>query len=149
VRGLLDELSVVPADITILDMEASIEHMTRGTVRHVDTMLVLVEPYFRALETAGRMVPLARDLGIPDVVAIANKMRTPEDATAVNQYCASHGIEVIATVPFDVSITEADLRGVALLDYAPDAPAVHALRGLARSLADRAGGPAITPRSGA
>ncbi len=138
-RGLLGELAVNPADITILDMEASIEHMTRGTIRHVDTMLVLVEPYFRALETAGRMAPLARDLGIPDVVAIANKIRTPEDEAAVNQYCSSHGIEVIAMVPFDESITEADLRGVALLDYAPDAPAVKALRGLATSLVKRAG----------
>ena len=138
-RGLLGELSVKPAEITILDMEASIEHMTRGTVRHVDTMLILVEPYFRALETAGRMAPLARDLGIPDVLAIANKIRTSADEAAVNQYCASHGIEVIATVPFDVSITEADLRGVALLDYAPDAPAVQAIHGLARSLASRAG----------
>ena len=138
-RGLLGELSVKPADVTILDMEASIEHMTRGTVRHVDTMLILVEPYFRALETAGRMAPLAHDLGIPDVLAIANKIRTPADEAAVNQYCASHGIEVVATVPFDVSITEADLRGVALLDYAPDAPAVAAIQGLARSLVSRAG----------
>ncbi len=138
-RGLLGELSVKPADVTILDMEASIEHMTRGTVRHVDTMLILVEPYFRALETAGRMAPLAHDLGIPDVLAIANKIRTPADEAAVNQYCRSHGIEVIATVPFDVSITEADLRGVALLDYAPDAPAVTAIQGLARALVSRAG----------
>ena len=139
-------MSVKPADVTILDMEASIEHMTRGTVRHVDTMLILVEPYFRALETAGRMAPLAHDLGIPDVLAVANKIRTPADEAAVNQYCASHGIEVIATIPFDVSITEADLRGVALLDYAPGAPAVEAIRGLARSLVSRAG---ITNEKGA
>ncbi len=99
-RGLLGELSVKPAEITILDMEASIEHMTRGTVRHVDTMLILVEPYFRALETAGRMAPLARDLGIPDVLAIANKIRTSADEAAVNHYCASHGIEVIKTIRF-------------------------------------------------
>ncbi|MEP6871313.1 MAG: hypothetical protein ABI939_05625 [Anaerolineaceae bacterium] len=137
-RGLLGELAVQPADVTILDMEASIEHMTRGTVRHVDTMIILVEPYFRALETAGRMAPLARDLGIPDVLAIANKIRTPADEVAISKYCETHGIEVIATVPFDESITEADLRGVALLDYAPDAPAVHALRTLARSLVKRA-----------
>ena len=138
-RGLLNELAVEPADITILDMEASIEHMTRGTVRHVDTMLILVEPYFRALETAGRMAPLAHDLGIPTVLAIANKIRTPEDEVAVNTYCDAHGIEVIARVPFDVSVTEADLRGVALLDYAPEEPVVQALHELARSLARRAG----------
>ena len=132
-------MAVKPAEVTILDMEASIEHMTRGTVRHVDTMLILVEPYFRALETAGRMAPLARDLGIPEVLAIANKIRTPADEAAVNQYCSSHGIEVIATVPFDVSITEADLQGIALLDHAPDAPAAQALRDLARTLAARGG----------
>src|SRR5437763_16097885 len=40
------------ADATILDMEASLEHLARGTVRHADVLLVVTEPYYRSLETA-------------------------------------------------------------------------------------------------
>ena len=56
-----------PADVTVLDMEASLEHLTRGTVRNVDVLLVVAEPYYRSPETAGRLVPLARELGLERV----------------------------------------------------------------------------------
>src|SRR5437762_2621239 len=48
-----------PDDVTVLDMEASIEHLTRGTVRNVDVLLVVTEPYYRSLETMGRTAPHA------------------------------------------------------------------------------------------
>ncbi|HXI17841.1 MAG TPA: hypothetical protein VNM48_15880, partial [Chloroflexota bacterium] len=69
-RGVLGQLdqadsgSAGERDLTVIDMEASIEHLSRGTLRHVDTLLIVAEPYFRALETAGRTVKLARDLAI-------------------------------------------------------------------------------------
>jgi len=119
----------------VIDMEASIEHLSRGTLRHVDTLLIVAEPYFRALETAGRTVKFARDLSIPNVFAVANKVRTPEDAQAVRDYCAGHNLDVIAVVPFDESVTTADRAGHALLDVAPDSAAVGVLSGLADRLA--------------
>lgn len=121
-------------EVTIVDMEASIEHLTRGTVRNVDLLLVVTEPYFRSLETAGRIAPLARELGIPRVAAIANKLRTPRDEEAVRAYCTAHDLEVIAAVPFDEAVTEADAQGRALLDHAPEAPAVRAVADLAGRL---------------
>ncbi|MGI8549979.1 MAG: hypothetical protein ACR2PL_04145 [Dehalococcoidia bacterium] len=114
----------------MLDMEASIEHMSRGTPRHVDMMLVVTEPYYRSLESAGRLVPLAQELGIPRVMAIANKVRTDRDNETIQEYCARHGIDLVASIPFDGSVTEIDLEGKALLDVHPDAPAVQALREL-------------------
>ncbi|MBA2454543.1 MAG: hypothetical protein H0V47_15340, partial [Chloroflexia bacterium] len=59
--------SLRPDDVTVLDMEASIEHLTRGTVRDVEKLLIVTEPYFRSLETLGRTVPLARELGLADL----------------------------------------------------------------------------------
>jgi len=64
-------------------MEASLEHMRRGTVRHVDTMLIVTEPYFRSLETAARLAELGREIGIQRVAAVANKVRTEEEEAAV------------------------------------------------------------------
>ncbi len=117
--------------MTVTDMEASIEHMSRGTIRHVDTMIMVTEPYFRSLETVGRMAPLARELGIEHVWAIANKVRSARDEEIIRSYCAEHGVELGAVVPWDEAIQEADREGLALMDYEPAAPAVVAVQGIA------------------
>jgi CO dehydrogenase maturation factor len=130
---------VRPADVTILDTEASIEHMTRGTVRTVDAVLLVTEPYYRSLETTGRLAPLARELGIPRVWAVANKLRSARDEEAVREYCERHGIEVVGAVPFDERVTEADNGGVALLDHAPDGSATVAIGKLVDLLEERLG----------
>ena len=128
-----------PGDVTVLDMEASIEHLTRGTVRNVDALLVVTEPYYRSLETTGRIVPLARELGLERVWVIANKVRTQADEAAIREYCGRHGFEVIGVVPFDESVTAADQAGRALIDHAPSAPAVTAVAQLADVLIERLG----------
>ena len=137
-RGVVGELGKArPDDVTILDTEASIEHMTRGTVRTSDAVLLVTEPYFRSLETTGRLAPLARELDIPHVWAVANKVRTPSDEAAIREYCERHGIEVVAVVPFDPRVTEADNAGVAVLDHAPESAAVSAATALAQTLESR------------
>ena len=68
--------------VTVVDMEAGLEHLSRGTDRHVDTLLVVLEPYFKALETARRCAELGRELGIPRVWGVANKLRGPEALAA-------------------------------------------------------------------
>jgi CO dehydrogenase maturation factor len=133
VRGLLGELATGTngENMTITDMEASIEHMSRGTIRHVDAMIMVTEPYFRSLETVGRMAPLARELGIEHVWAVANKVRSERDEEIIRSYCAEHGVELGAVVPWDEAIQEADREGRALMDYDPEAPAVVAVEGIA------------------
>jgi len=70
----------------LVDMEASVEHMRRATVRHVETLLVVTEPYFRALQSAGRLIRLARGLGIPRILGVANKVRTSEEEAAIRTW---------------------------------------------------------------
>ena len=54
----------------------------------VDTLLVVAEPYFKSMETAARCKPLAEDLSIPRIVAVANKIRGPQDEDAMRQFFA-------------------------------------------------------------
>jgi CO dehydrogenase maturation factor len=138
-----DRPSRTTADVTILDMEASLEHLARGTVRNAEVLLVATEPYYRSLETTGRIVPLARELGVSEVLVVANKLRTERDTAAVREYCARRGFEIVAEVPFDASITEADDAGQALLDVRPHAPAVVEITRLADRLLERLG--AVAP----
>ena len=129
-------------------MEASIEHLTRGTVRTSDVLLLVTEPYYRALETMGRMAPLARELGIPFVLAVANKVRSERDEAAIREYAARRGIvEIAGVVPYDERVVEADRQGRAVIDLDPTAPAVVAISALAETLVERVGTPA-RPGSG-
>ncbi len=110
-----------------MDMEASIEHLSRGTLRYVDALLVVLEPYYRSMETAGRTVPLARALGIERIYGVANKLRSPQDAEAVEAYCRKHDLELIARIPFDDNVVEADRTGRAVIDYDVTSPIVEEL----------------------
>jgi len=142
VRSLLGELATGTngETVTVTDMEASIEHMSRGTIRHVDAMLIVTEPYFRSLETVGRIAPLARELGIEHLWAVANKVRSPRDEEIIRSYCAERGIEVGGVVPWDEAVQEADREGRALMDYEPTAPAVVAVEGIADLLEKQVAG---------
>jgi len=123
--------------VTIVDMEAGLEHLSRGTARHVDTLLVVVEPYFKALEIGGRAADLARELGIRRVLAVANKLRDAEDAAAVRACVDARNLPLAAQVPLDEGIRRADLAGRAPIDVA-DSPAVAAIAALARQLVEPA-----------
>lgn len=133
-RGITQDM-LAEADVAVLDMEAGLEHLGRGTVEHVDLLLIVVEPYYRALEVAGRTAALARDLGVRRIAVVANQVRNAADAAAVSEYCRKHDLELIAAVPYDEAVLEAERRGLAPIDYAPDSPAVTAIRRLAETLA--------------
>ena len=129
-RGLVAETS----RMAIVDLEAGLEHLSRGTARHVDTLLVVGEPYFKSLEAAQRSFTLARDLGIAHIHMVANKIRTPRDEDTVREFAARHAMDIAAVVPYDTAVTEADERGAALIEHRPDAPSVMAIRHLADEL---------------
>ncbi len=120
--------------MVIVDMEASVEHMRRATVRHVDTLLVVAEPYYRALEAARRLIELARELGIGRILAVANKVRSEKEERAIRTFLERLDVPLAEVVPFDPAVGEADLEGRALLDYRPDAESVAAIRALADRL---------------
>lgn len=119
-------------------MEASIEHLSRGTLRDVETLLIVTEPYFRALETLGRTAPLARDLGIPRMYVVANKVRSERDEAAIREYSTRLGMDVLGVVPFDEAAQEADRMNRALIEYRPSAPAVRAIAGMVNALTEDA-----------
>jgi CO dehydrogenase maturation factor len=127
--GMLGEERVT----TVVDMEAGLEHLSRGTDRHVDTLLVVLEPYYKALETARRCAELGRELGIGRVLGVANKLRGPDDTAAVRDYAAAHGLRLAGEVPFDEGVYQAELAGRAP-PASPEAPAARAVAGLADAL---------------
>ncbi len=137
VRGFLGELvenNRVERDV-VVDMEAGLEHMSRGTGRHVSHILAVVEPYYRSMETARRIVELAAEMGIASVQAVANKVRDEEDRDAIQQFCAAHGLDVIGEVPYDPTLVVAERNARSPLDHDASSPSMLAIASLARTLA--------------
>ena len=132
VRTLIEAAPAGDQDMTILDTEASPEHLSRGTAKYADALLAVVEPYFKSLETGRRMAALARDLGLEDVKLVANKVRDERELEAVREFAESNDIEVAGVVPFDDQLSAAERAGLAPLDFDPDSPAVEAIGKLAR-----------------
>jgi CO dehydrogenase maturation factor len=142
VSALLDDLGRSEGTVTVVDLEASPEHLSRGTARHVDVLLLVAEPYYRSLETVRRMAVLAAELAIPRVVVVANKVRLPEDAAAIAEFCDRHGLTLAGEVPWQDGVLDADGQGIPVIDHGAARPVVDAVRDLAGALL---GEPAPTP----
>ncbi len=124
VGGMLQEKGVV----AVVDMEAGLEHLSRGTSRHVDTLVVMMEPYYRALETARRTVALGKELGVERVVVVANKVRDAVDRKAIADYAGAHGLDILAEIPYDDELRRGDQKRMAPVDTgAPSLVAINAL----------------------
>ncbi len=117
----------------MLDMEAGVEHLSRGTTRNTDILLVVAEPYYKSLETAARAVKLGRELGIKRVLTVVNKVR-PADEESIHQFVSRHGLDVAAEIAYDESVLEADRRGIAPIDYDASATMVHSVETLTSRL---------------
>ncbi len=117
-----------------MDMEAGLEHLSRGTGKHISQFLAVVEPYYRSMETARRIVELAAELGIGKVQAIANKVRNDADRTAIEAFCQSHGMDLVAEIPYDPDLADAERTGVPPIEHSPESPAMRAIGQLATAL---------------
>lgn len=133
VRGLIAELTSI-GEHTVTDMEAGLEHLRRGTARHVDMMLVVAEPYYRSLEAAMRTAELAHELGIKHVKVVANKVRHLDDLKAIETFCEQHGMSIIGQVPLDETLMDAERDEQSPYDFAPNGPGVEAIRKIAAEI---------------
>ncbi|MBA2318597.1 MAG: P-loop NTPase [Euzebyales bacterium] len=134
VSSLLADLGDRPRGMTIVDMEASPEHLSRGTARHVDLLLLVAEPYYRALETARRLAALAAQLPIARVAVVANKVRGEADGEVITAFCERHDLELLAVVPWGEEVLDADAARQPLVEAAASGPVVAAVRRLVAAL---------------
>ena len=104
VRELTRHLVLAPDEDLVVDLEAGVEHLGRGTAEAVDALLVVVEPGWASLETAGRIEMLARDLGVRQVLLVANKVASRAD----EEFIRAHAYErpLWAVLPRDPGLEQ-------------------------------------------
>ena len=136
-RRLVDHLSGT-ADLLIMDMEAGVEHLGRGTTRTVEALLVVAEPTVKSVEAAGQIAKLARDLGITRIFGVVNKVRDGGGEPFISRLAAL-GVLPIGIMPFDPAVQQAEEDGVPVYDL-PGGEGIRArIAGLASALEERLG----------
>jgi len=108
-RAILRHAIFREKDVLILDMEAGIEHLGRGTARGVDLLIAVVEPGSRAFETLERIEKLAKDIGIEKIAVVVNKYIESEEAKRLVE-----GIRhpVLGKIPFSECFIRADINNI-------------------------------------
>ncbi|WP_010234211.1 ATP-binding protein [Clostridium arbusti] len=100
----------------IMDMEAGIEHLGRGTTENIDVLITVVEPNLRSVETAERINKLSKDIGIKNNVAVLNKVKNLREKKIIEDKLSELSIPIIYTIPYSDSVNEADLKGTSVFD---------------------------------
>jgi CO dehydrogenase maturation factor len=106
-QALISHLLVQRNEVVIMDMEAGIEHLSRGTIKSVDLLIIVVEPGRRSLETARTISKLAQDLGLDNIAVVSNKIRSDDDQKFITSSLPD--FEFLGFIPYDPAIAEADL----------------------------------------
>ena len=136
-RVLVQHLLIQREDILVMDMVAGLEHLGRGTARRMDTMLVVVEPRMKSVDTVKRILKLAEDIEIREVLAIGNKIGSEREKRFVEEKMGELGVPIAAYVPHDEAVAEADMMGEAPIDHNPNSAAIMALAELKNYLKQR------------
>jgi CO dehydrogenase maturation factor len=132
VKALLRHLIVERNEVVILDMDAGIEHLGRGTAEHVDTLLVVSDANRKSLEVAKTICRMAKDSAIRHVGLVGNRITGPAQEQAFRLFAEKNEIPVLAMIPFDQDVSDSGITGVPIDEE--HSAAVHAVAVLAGSL---------------
>jgi len=112
VRSLLAD-ALADTDVTLVDMEAGLEHLSRsgGTLAYADALVVVCEPTRKSVLTAVRTAALADELGIPQVLVVGNKAQTADDVDFFATAFAAEGLQLAGVLPYDARVADDDRAG--------------------------------------
>ena len=130
IRTLLYNLLVKRDEVVVVDFEAGLEHLGRGTAKGIDVMLVITEPSQKSLDLCSKIIELSKKLGVINIFLIANKIIDDPQLNAIINRIKSWKIPLYHSIPFDLEIGKADLKGISPLDYNSNSKAINSIKGL-------------------
>lgn len=130
IRNLNSHLVLERDEVVILDMEAGIEHLGRGTAEHVDILLIVTDAHQASLVTAGRIADIARNAGMKKVFLLGNRVPDPESEQLIQKTAGEHSCSMILAIPLDPLVMTAGIQGHSPVTLT-ESPAVRAVSRLA------------------
>jgi CO dehydrogenase maturation factor len=108
-KNLVRHLLVQREEALIIDMEAGLEHLGRGSTGHVDALVIVVEPGQRAMNTAKQIKKLGEDLKIKNMMIVGNKITSEEDRRLIEEQLSD--FPVLGHMSFNPKVLQADREG--------------------------------------
>ena len=118
-KAVLSSLTYRKDDVVIMDMEAGLAHLGRGTASNMDQFIVVIEPGARSVQTYRNVKRLASDLGVKRVRVVANKVRDERDEEFIRNSIPAE--DLLGFVHYNLEIMDADRNGQSPYDYSPTA----------------------------
>ena len=118
-KRIINNLVLHRGDVVILDMEAGLEHLGRGTTEGMDQFIVVIEPGARSVQTYKNVKRLAMDLGVKQVRVVANKVRDEEDEAYIRAHIPEE--DLLGFVHYNSEVIDADRKGCSPYDFSKSA----------------------------
>ena len=118
-KSILSAMTYRKNDVVIMDMEAGLEHLGRGTAANMDQFIVVIEPGARSVQTYRNVKRLAQDLGVKRVRVVANKVRDAQDEEFVRNAIPAE--DLLGCIHYNTEVIDADRQGKSPYDFSPTA----------------------------
>jgi len=113
-KRVVSNLIISRDEVVILDMEAGLEHLGRGTTDFVDRFIVVIEPGARSIQTYNKVKQLAADIGVNKISVVANKVRSEDDKQYLQERIPES--ELLGFISYNEDMIGADRRGCSPYD---------------------------------
>ena len=117
-QALLTAMVFRKDDVVVMDMEAGLEHLGRGTAGMMDQFIVVVEPGARSVQTYGNVKRLAADLGVKRVSVVANKVRDEKDEAFIRSRIPED--DLLGMIHYNADVIDADRNEASPFDYSKE-----------------------------
>ena len=118
--------------VTLLDMEAGLEHLSRRTDRDVDMMLILTDPSKMGFHTARRIKELAQEVHIEvKYIYLVGNQFNEELEGALKSAAEDIGLDLAGYIPVDSNIMKFNIMGKPLLEIPETSLAYRAVEKIA------------------
>ncbi len=114
-KRIISHLMLHSKDVVVLDMEAGLEHLARGTTSGMDEFIVVIEPGARSVQTYKNVKRLADDLGVKQVRVVANKVRSEEDEAFIRSKIPAE--DLLGFIHYNPDVIDADRQGQSPYDF--------------------------------
>lgn len=118
-KRLISHLVLHSDDVVIMDMEAGLEHLGRGTAQDMEQFVVVIEPGARSIQTYKNVKRLATQLGIKRVRVVANKVRNTEDEAYIKVRIPEE--DLLGFMHYNQDVIDADRKGQSPYDFSETA----------------------------
>ena len=120
----------------VMDNEAGLEHVARGTLPHVDTLLLISDCSRRGIQAVARIAEMVKemDLNPGRMGLIVNRAPGGTRDDGVTAEIEKHGLKLLGVLPHDEAVYRCDCQGEPSAKLPQDDPMKTALKGIMQSI---------------